>query len=122
MYIRFVVGTDSEHHHSLTGVITEARMLRDRGELEVYEIDLLEEIYEWLNEHLPCPPFTTSKWPKDVVSWFKPTATEPIKKMWEIVNLLREHDVPVRVLKSEMPGRSYYSDDFQIVVLEKKRL
>ncbi|MFN0277085.1 MAG: hypothetical protein ACKVRN_00645 [Pyrinomonadaceae bacterium] len=88
----------------------------------MYEINLLEEMFDWLNEHLPCPPFKTSNWPKDAVSWFKPNAGEPIKKLWEIAALLKEHDVPVRVLKSKMPGRSVYEDDYQIVVLEKKKL
>lgn len=121
MYIRLVVGTDSDHR-SLTGIITEASLLKDRGELETYEISLLEELFDWLNDHLPCPPFETSNWPKDIVSWFKPDAGEPIAKLWEIVAILKEHDVPVRVLKSKMPGRSYYEDDFQIVVVEKNRL
>src|SRR5215204_6314528 len=122
MYIRFVVGTDSEHHRSLIGVISEAQLLIDRGELELYEIDILEELFDWLNENLPCPPFETSEWPVDVVSWFKPYAGEAITKVWEIVAILRQHDIPIRVLKSKMPGRSYYEDEFQIVVLEKKRI
>jgi hypothetical protein len=84
MYIRFVVGTDSEYHRSLTGVITEAQLLIDRGELEEYEINLLEQ--------------------------------------WEIAAILKEHNVPVRVHKSRMPGRAYYEDEFQIVVMEKKRI
>jgi hypothetical protein len=33
MYVRFVVGTDSENAAWLTGVITEARLLGDAGEL-----------------------------------------------------------------------------------------
>ena len=120
MFIRFVVGNEGEDHRSLTGIITEARLLRDRNELAEHEIDQLEEIYDWLNTNLPCPPFETSGWPKECVSWFRPGAFEAIKKMWEIVILLREHDVPVRVIKSKMPGRCLYSDDFQIVVVEKK--
>lgn len=122
MYIRFVVGLENEHHRDLTGIIAEAQFLIERGELEPYEVKILEEIFEWLNENLPCPRFSSNNWPSDVVSWFKPEAEEPIQKMWEIVALLKEHDVPVRVLKSKMPGRAFYEDNFQIVVLEKKVL
>jgi hypothetical protein len=54
MYIRFVVGTESEDHRSLMGIITEAQLLINRGALEVYEInqleEILEEIFDWLNE------------------------------------------------------------------------
>ena len=74
MFIRFVVGVDDEHHRSLTGVITEARLLRDRDKLLEHELKWLEEIYEWLNAHLPCPPFSKSDWSRDAVSWFKDDA------------------------------------------------
>ena len=33
MFVRVVVGTDSEHHQSLTGVIAESRLLDDAGEV-----------------------------------------------------------------------------------------
>jgi hypothetical protein len=49
MFIRFVVGADAEHHSLLTGLVTEARLLRDRGELSQQEEDQLHRIYDWLN-------------------------------------------------------------------------
>ena len=33
MYVRFVVGSDDENAYWLTGVLTEARLLRDAGRL-----------------------------------------------------------------------------------------
>ncbi len=122
MYIRFVVGKDSEDHRQLTGVITEARFLSERGELDDYQVAWLEETYQWLNENLPCPPFSTNEKLKDGACWFKSSAGEPIKKLWEIVTLLKDNDVPVRVLKSKMPGKCLYEDDFQIIVQERKKL
>jgi hypothetical protein len=74
MFIRFVVGADGEHHRYLTGLITEARLLRDRGGLDPHQVSWLEETYEWFNANLPCPPFSSSNWPKDVVSWFRDDA------------------------------------------------
>ena len=56
MYIRFVVGGEDENHRLLTGIVTEARFLRDRGELTIEEEQRLESVYEWLNSNLPCPP------------------------------------------------------------------
>jgi hypothetical protein len=122
MYIRFVVGADNEDHRQLTGVITEVRFLIEKGELEDYQVIRLEEIFEWLNEHLPCPPFSTDERLKNGACWFKSHAGEPIKKIWEVIALLKEHDIPVRILKSRMPGRCFYEDDFQIVVEERKIL
>jgi len=57
------------------------------------------------------------------VSWFKDDAKKlPIRKMWEIVTLLKEHGIAVRVLRSRKPGKILYEDDYQIVVKEWKRL
>jgi len=116
------VGADGEHHKWLTGIITEARILRDKGELQQHEADLLEDIYEWFNEHLPCPPFSTAKWPKAAVTWFKDEADKPINKMWELVSLLEQHGLPVRMLYSKTPGKILYEDEYQVVVEEWNRI
>ncbi|HVJ55128.1 MAG TPA: hypothetical protein VM689_21895 [Aliidongia sp.] len=122
MFIRFVVGLDDEHHRWLTGIITEARLLRDRGALSSHESAWLDETYDWFNTHLPCPPFAGSGWGRDAVSWFKDDAGRAIRKMWEIAALLREHEVAVRLLRSANPGKILYEDNYQIVVLEWKHL
>ena len=121
MFVRFVVGSDGEHHRELTGVVTEARFLRDDSRLSAEEAARLEESYNWLNDHLPVPPFS-SKWPRDAVAWFKDDAHDPIARMWDLVHLLEEHGRAVRLLRSKNPGRVLYEDDFQVVVEEWKRL
>ena len=122
MFIRFVVGTDGENHRWLTGIITEARLLRDDGALEAYEAEWLEATYAWLNQNLPCPPFSSSGWCRDAVSWFKDDAGDAIGRMWGIVSLLREHGLPVRLLRSRNPGKILYEDDYQVVVVEHRRI
>jgi hypothetical protein len=121
MFVRFVVGNARERHWLLTGVITEARILRDDGRLEAYEAQALEKAYEWLNLHVSCHPFSSSNWPRAAVCWFKDDAGDTVRRMWEIVSILREHDVSVRVLKSRTPGKILYEDEYQVVVLEWKR-
>ena len=119
MFVRFVVGTAAENVAWLTGVITEARLLRDRGELHSYESERLEEIFDWLNEHLPCPPFgeklRSGEWTRDAVTWFRPEAKGPIGRMWDIVAILQEHGVSIRMVTSERPGKIVYEDDYQVV-------
>jgi len=122
MFIRFVVGGDAEHHRSLTGIITEARLLRDNGGLNQDQISWLEEVYKWFNATLPAPPFSSGSWPRDAVCWFRDDVGEAIKKMWEIASLLKEHGVPVRMLRSANPGKILYQDPYQIVVEEWKRI
>jgi hypothetical protein len=119
MYVRFVVGTDAEDAFWLTGVLTSARIVRDEGELYAYEVDLLNTVYDWFNEHLPCPPFAeklrSGEWTHDAVSWFRANAGEPLSRAWDIIAILREHGTPVRMVTSSRPGQIVYSDRYQIV-------
>jgi len=41
--------------------------------------------------------------------------------MWDLVAILREHGAPVRILRSQTPGKILYEDEYQVVVLEWKR-
>jgi hypothetical protein len=125
MFVRFVVGADSENAFWLNGVITEARLLRDDGKLFAHEVSLLESIYEWFNDHLPCPPFQenlrTGEWTREAVSWFRPEAKEPIQRMWDIVAILREHGLTVRLFTTKHPGWIVYSDRYQVVAETLRR-
>ncbi|HEY1341805.1 MAG TPA: hypothetical protein VGF59_30040 [Bryobacteraceae bacterium] len=122
MFIRFVAGLEGEGHRSLTGIITEARLLREQGGLDEYQSERLEELYTWFNDHVPCPPFSSAGWIEDAVAWFKDDAGPAIAKMWELAALLRECGVPVRMLRSASPGKILYEDSHQVVVEEWARL
>lgn len=122
MFIRFVVGGDDEDHRQLTGIVAEARFLRDDGLLTHQEDEQLERVYDWLNARLPCPPFKTVGWSKDAVSWFRDTADEPIRQFRILAALLGSHERQVRMLRSKNPGKILYEDKFQVVVEEWKRL
>jgi hypothetical protein len=119
MYVRFVVGDDAENASWLTGVFTEARLLRDDGKLYAYEVDHLEATYAWFNDHLPCPPFAPKlrsvEWTSDAVAWFRDDAGEPLRRIWDLVHLLRENGVPVRLVTADRPGKIVYQDAYQVV-------
>jgi hypothetical protein len=97
-----------------------SRELRDDGRLAPYEVEWLEEIYDWFNQELPCPPFARCNFPIDAVSWFRPKAARFIHRMWDLAALLQEHGRPVRLLKSAAPGDILYHDDHQIVAEPKR--
>ena len=82
-------------------------LLKEEGKLHSYEVPLLEGIFEWLNENMPCPPFKknlkSGEWTPDAVAWFKDTAQDIINKFWEIMVILNEHDVPARVVNYPAP-------------------
>ncbi|MDH3591285.1 MAG: hypothetical protein OER88_05375 [Planctomycetota bacterium] len=105
----------------MTGIIAEADQLRSAGALEEYESAWLRETFAWFNERLPVPPFPRS-WPRDAVCWFKADAGDAIHRMWGLVSFLREHGMPVRLLRARCPGRILYEDRYQVVVDEWKRI
>jgi hypothetical protein len=117
-FIRFVVGGDDEDHRVLSGLISEARLLRDQGYLSKQEDEFLEDVYVWFNSNLPCPPFSSAGWSRDAVTWFKDSANDSIRKIRELAVLLERHGKFVRTLQSKNPGKILYEDDQQVVVEE----
>ena len=119
MFVRFVVGTRDENPYYLTGVFTAARILMDDGALYDYESDLLKETFAWFNSTLPCPPFQEmlrqGEWSEDCVAWFRDDAKDALRRIWDIIALLKHHDVPVRLVTSPNPGNIVYSDEYQVV-------
>lgn len=120
-FIRFVVGADDEDADRLDGLFVMSRQLRDRGRLEPHEVEWLDQIYEWFNDQLPCPPFSRCRYPTDAVSWFRASAQRFVGRMWDLAALLREHGEPVRMLKTESPGTIIFLDDYQIVARPWRR-
>ena len=82
----------------------------------------MEETYEWFNTNLPCPPFSSSEWSRDAVTWFKDSAHASIKRMRELAVLLESHGRLVRMLRSDNPGKVLYQDRYQVVVEEWRKL
>lgn len=119
MYVRFVVGTEAERVSRLTGVIITAGDLRYEGVLYAHELAWLDQAIAWFNEHLPCPPFRrklrTGEWSERAVCWFRDDAKEPLGHLWDIITILKEHGVPVRLVVRRRPGRIVYSDRYQVV-------
>jgi hypothetical protein len=121
MFVRFVAGTDADNAFRLDGVITVAWRLRVDGEFYDHESDWLEDVIDWFNEHLPCPPFRrklrSGEWSRDAVCWFRDRAGEPLKRMWDIVALLAEHGTTVRLVTTHRPGKLVYEDQYQVVAV-----
>jgi len=68
MFVCFVVGDDGEDHRCLTGVITEARLLRDENLLAEHENVWLEEMFDWFYDNVPVPPYSSNNGPKGVAT------------------------------------------------------
>lgn len=118
-YVRFIVVTDHKSQTRCTGVVASLRILSEEGRLPGYYLDYAKEIFERLEEGLPCPPFNQKDW-GECVCWFKDTATEWISLFREIVSILESCDEQVEMLSTQSPGMIVYEDDFQVVAKSQK--
>ena len=115
VFIRFVLSEVDEDSHRRTGVLVAAHRLRDSDELDEHERARLTRLLAWFNEHLRVPPPLSRPGNHRALSWFKPNATKPVSRMWEVVHLLRAHGLLVDVLKTDDPGSVLYEDKWQVV-------
>ncbi len=119
MYLRFVAGVDSESARQQNGLFTEIQSLKDDSLLLDYQFELVEETFKYFNDILPVPPYSRKNISKNVVAWFKYSAVGFVSRVWDLVTILEQKDVNVRIIKTERPGMILYEDDFQVVAKSK---
>jgi hypothetical protein len=121
MYLRFVVADIDENSERESGVFQAAYRLNDEGILHAHEQEQWDSIRKWFGKHLKVPTrFTAAKPPfyrkkKRAICWFKDSAHEHLKRIRELIAILDDHDVAVRVLKESRVGYIVYEDEHQIV-------
>jgi hypothetical protein len=121
VYIRFAIHRKNEDSGRALGIFHAAMDLRDFGEIEPWERNLLLELRDWFNENLEAPDrFTASKPPYNrkqskAISWFKDTAVEHIGRARQMVEILESHGVAVDTYMANRVGYVVYEDDYQIV-------
>jgi hypothetical protein len=123
MFLRFVSTDVHRESQQELGVFHAAGRLRDSGSLSKDEENVLKEIRDWFSKNLKRPTrFTSAKPPyyrkrQDGISWFKDSARDHISKMHEMALLLRHHDVPIRMIKTNKPGYVVYEDEYQVIAV-----
>jgi len=120
MYLRFQGRVKNSRADSYLGIFQMSFELRDSLELEKhYEVELLRNL-AWLKEHLKSPVELRDEQNFRAISWFKPTAVEPLKRIRALVAILEEHGYVIDTLKSNDPGFIIYEDGWQVVAKPKK--
>ena len=112
MYLRFVITQIDDHSHQPQGLFRASDVLLKSAELEADEKKRLQEILIWFNKNLPAPnkPYITG----NVTFWFKTAAQEHIRRMWELVHVLRAHGYLVEVHKCDYLYDLVYQDEYQV--------
>lgn len=115
VFIRFVIVARDATSGSLRGVIRAAGDLDESGALDPHESKLLREAFAWLNHNLPVPPQLSRTGARNAICWFKSSASDAIDRMWEVVAVLRDHGIPVDLVKTSNPGKILYEDESQVL-------
>jgi hypothetical protein len=117
VYVRFVVAKRDEDSLEPQGIFQAAAELSRTGRFAAHEEALYQEARAWFSSHLEQPErFARARRPsaKRAISWFKADAREHIDWARQLVNLLEQHDVAVRMLTTDRPGYVVYEDAFQV--------
>ncbi len=121
MYLRFVSMDIDPTSHVWAGIFTAARFMRDELPQSDHELDQLWALADWFNEHLPAPNRfarnTRNRYASPGVCWFRESARTHLARIWEMVALLEDNGVWIRMLKTDRPGYIVYEDDWQIVAV-----
>lgn len=118
--VRFTtLARDADSGHT-SGILVAAHTLRDEGDISVEEHAELRLVLAWFTEHLPIPHVLGDIEHRRAISWFKPTASQAIHKMWQLKLVLEAHGYHVNVLHTRDPGIVVYEDDWQVVAKPRK--
>ena len=110
-YLRFVVGDIHEDSAKELGVFHAVRRLREEGKLPQHEEELHDVTHKWFNENLEKPTrFTASKppfyrKPNKAISWFKDGAKDHLTHIRDLVAILENHGISVRLFRTWSIGR-----------------
>jgi hypothetical protein len=118
MFIRFVGGEIDAQSHVEEGLFCAASKLQFRPEVPEYQLDRLWDLLWWFTVNLSCPFHYRLRqpWRSDrAICWFKPSAREHLAKAFEMVSLLEENDLLVKVIKAERIGYRLYEDEAQVL-------
>jgi hypothetical protein len=118
MFIRFVSGEIDEDSHVSAGLFRAAYKLMREVRLPDYEYNALREPMDWFEEHLESPydfRLEPARLADQSLCWFRCTATEHLRRAWEMVAILEERDIFIRTIRSDCRGYIIYEDEAQVL-------
>lgn len=117
MYLRMVHrGKQDEYSGRAQGVFQAAVALKAAGELTASEIEELAEVLRIFDRDLPGRT-TFGEIPDYAIFWFKASHPEIVRVAWQLVTILRRHDLPIEMIKTDKPGRIVYEDNLQVAAI-----
>lgn len=124
MYIRFTTEFVNEYGENHTGLFSALRFVRESSLTSDEDVKTLTELRDWFNNNLDAPDkFSNAKNknPESIsLSWFKDTAKEHIKKVYDIREVLYHYGIVIEVTTTKKTGYIIYDDDYQVSAIPFK--
>jgi hypothetical protein len=118
MYLRFITRFSDGYDEQCTGVFQAAYHLRNSGITTNYDEQYLRDLLCWFGDNLNAPTRFHKSRRKNAqhisLSWFKNTSTEHIARLYEMIWILEQYEIPVHRIKRRNPGYVIYEDDYQV--------
>jgi hypothetical protein len=119
MFVRFIIADTQSNPYESNGLFAAMTWGDVFDRLDPHAVEFVTDHCEWFRDNLPVPPFRSNQelgiWSRRAVCWFKDCAGEPLRRMWDFVAIYREYAIPVRLIRTDRPGKIVYEDDFQVV-------
>lgn len=105
MFIRFVIADRDEGSGRRQGLFQAARALRASGRMSGDDLERLDELHRWFDEHLALPErFSLSPRANrkgQAISWFRDSAHGQIARMRDCQALLERYEIAVQMLREK---------------------
>jgi hypothetical protein len=113
-YLRFETPYHCHDSCQPLGIFMAAWHVAERDDLHEWTSGLLREQLDWFSDNLPAPE---TYWiDRRAIFWFHPQSTM-VSHMWQLTVMLRAEGLPVRVRRTDIPGRIVYQDKYQIAAI-----
>lgn len=119
MFIRFVTLQIHHSSHQPQGLFTVAYDLLEEGDLSDAEQLQLRDILNWFKNNLRVPDDFDDK--ARAVFWYRSSAHEHLKRMWELANLLRSWEYAIELQTCQYLGNIVYNDEHQVAAYPHPR-
>ena len=113
--IRFTALLRDQESHAAAGLFAVAYDLMRSDLLPDYDCSRLQDDLTWFEKNLTVPKRLLDPETTKAISWFRPGATEHIRRARSIESILRDHGISTQVLRTDRPGRIVYEDEIQVV-------
>ena len=120
MYLRLSVHEKDNISGVGRGLFTAMGILNDENVLLDHEAELYAETLRWFAKNLLVPKVLSGSNHHNrpgAISWFKDTATEHIRRMRQLAQILEAHGISVTQHATTRPGSIEYEDEYQIAAI-----